>query len=287
MMSRLTKFLRTHARRRAPVPAPVDAPFVTTSQVPPAQRPVPEDDPRGLYLWTMTEILVNTIYEDAPITSLGQFRYDPLRRQYGHEYPSRAHSMIGIERMHSLRSECERVLREGIPGDFIEAGVWRGGATIMMRAVLKAYGITDRRVFVADSFEGVPPPRPDLYPADKGWDLYKYVELAIPMEEVQRNFAKYGLLDDQVVFLKGLFADTLPSAPIETIAVLRIDGDLYESTMDALTSLYDRVSPGGSIAVDDYGCISACKRAVDDFRSAHAISSPLLWIDADGVFWIK
>jgi hypothetical protein len=249
-------------------------------------RPLP-DDPRGQYLWLMTEILVNTIYEDPPISSLGQLEFIAARRHYGREFPSQAHSMIGIERMHSVRVECERAIRENIPGDFIETGVWRGGATIMMRAVLKAYGITDRRVFVADSFDGLPPPRPKVYPADRGMNLHRYDELAVPLDEVQRNFARYGLLDEQVVFLKGLFSETLPAADIDKISVLRLDGDMYESTIDALNSLYDKVSERGSITIDDYGALEPCRRAVDDFRTSRGITAPLRWIDSDGVVWEK
>ncbi len=283
--SRLTRPLARAFRRRS-TRRHGDAPFRVDSPVPPAERKLP-DDPRGQYLWLMTEILVNTIYEDPPITSLGQLKFNASRRQYGREFPSQAHSMIGIERMHSVRTECERAIREGVPGDFIETGVWRGGATIMMRAVLKAYRIADRRVFVADSFQGLPPPRPDIYPADKGWNLHRFDELAVPLEQVQRNFARYGLLDEQVVFLKGWFADTLPQADIRQIAVLRLDGDLYESTIDALTHLYDKVSEGGSITIDDYGAVDACRRAVDDFRNARHITDPLRWIDSDGVVWVK
>lgn len=283
--SRLTRPLARALRRRS-TRRHGDAPFQVNSPVSAAERRLPED-PRGQYLWLMTEILVNTIYEDPPISSLGQLKFNPSRRQYGREFPSQAHSMIGTERMHSLRTECERVIRDGIPGDFIETGVWRGGATIMMRAVLKAYGVADRRVFVADSFKGLPPPKPDVYPADKGWNLHRFDELAVPLEQVQRNFARYGLLDDQVVFLKGWFADTLPRADIRQIAVLRLDGDLYESTIDALTHLYDKVSDGGSVTIDDYGAVDACRRAVDDFRDARQITAPLRWIDADGVAWVK
>lgn len=79
------------------------------------------------------------------------------------------------------------------------------------------------------------------------------------LEEVQENFRRYNLLDDQVQFLKGWFCDTLPTAPIEKLAVLRLDGDLYESIMDGLNALYDKVSPGGFIIVDDYGDFEPCR----------------------------
>jgi O-methyltransferase len=211
--------------------------------------------------------------------------FDRARRIEGGDWPSTALSMIGAKRMLQLQRAVEFVVERAIPGDLIETGVWRGGACILMRAVLAARGVADRRVFVADSFAGVPRPDPARFPRDAGLDLYRYAELAVPLEEVQANFARYGLLDDQVVFLKGWFRDTLPSAPIERIAVMRLDGDLYESTMDALDALYDRLSPGGIVIVDDYGAIESCRAAVEDFRRGRGIGEPITRIDASGVHW--
>ena len=104
---------------------------------------------------------------------------------------------------------------------------------------------------------------------------------------MKANFAKYGLLDDRVVFLDGWFKDTLPAAPIERLAVLRLDGDMYESTMEALTALYDKVSTGGFVIIDDYGCIDACRKAVHDFRDARGIAEKIVDIDGWGVYWRK
>ena len=146
--------------------------------------------------------------------------------------------------------------------------------------------VSDRCVWVADSFEGLPPPTPDKYPADRGDNSHEYRELAISLEQVQANFAKYALLDGQVRFLKGWFKDTLPGAPIDLLAVVRLDGDLYESTMDALNALYHKVSPGGYIIVDDF-ILPKCRAAIADFRRAHGISENIIDIDGAGVFWRK
>jgi O-methyltransferase len=178
------------------------------------------------------------------------------------------------------------VVANHIPGDFIETGVWRGGACIMARAVFKAYGADDRRVWVADSFCGLPQPDPK-YAADANDKHHTYAELAVSLEEVKANFAKYGLLDDQVVFLKGWFSETLPTAPIQRLAVLRLDGDMYESTMDGLVNLYDRVSPGGFVIVDDYGALKGCQQAISEFRASRRIEDPIQNIDGIGVFWCK
>jgi O-methyltransferase len=154
-----------------------------------------------------------------------------------------------------------------------------------MRAVLKVHGVTDRRVWVADSFRGLPPPAPERYPVDRGDHLHTIRALAVSLEAVRANFARYGMLDDQVVFLEGWFRDTLPAAPIAKLAILRLDGDMYESTMDALSALYDKVSEGGFVIVDEYGAYPRCRAAIDDFRAQRKIAEHMHDIDGSGVFW--
>lgn len=197
-----------------------------------------------------------------------------------------AHVMMGRKRLDHLHGCLETVCREGVPGDFIETGVWRGGGTIFMRGFLAAHGVSDRTVWVADSFEGLPVPTRDQ---DSGWDLSKdkWPSLAIGLDEVKDLFARYDLLDDRVRFLKGWFRDTLPNAPISQLAVLRLDGDLYESTMDALESLYDKLAPGGYVIVDDYKALAPCEAAVDDFRRARGVRTTMSFIDSVATFWRK
>jgi hypothetical protein len=195
-------------------------------------------------------------------------------------------TMIGSRRLDNVESCMRSVLEGGVPGDFIETGVWKGGTTIFMRGVLRAYGITDRRVYVADSFEGVPPPDANNYPADRGSPFHLWPDLAVGLPAVRENFARFGLLDDQVEFVKGWFRDTLPALRGRTWAVVRLDGDLYESTMDALENLYDGLSVGGWLIVDDYE-IEACRRAVSDFRSARGVTDEIRPIDGYGVCWQK
>jgi hypothetical protein len=197
-----------------------------------------------------------------------------------------SHTMIGRKRLENVQFCVETVLEDNIEGDFIETGVWRGGTCIFMQGILMAYGATDRTVWVADSFEGVPPP---TWPEDEGLDLSSKVlpVLAVSLDEVGELFLRYGLLDENVKFLKGWFKDTLATAPIEQLAVLRLDGDLYESTMDALVPLYDKVTRGGFVIVDDYESCPPCKRAINDFRSQRGISDPLQPIDIQSVYWRK
>jgi hypothetical protein len=109
----------------------------------------------------------------------------------------------------------------------------------------------------------------------------------VGLEEVQANFARYALLDDRVVFTKGWFRDTLPTLPVEQIAVLRLDGDLYESTIDALVHLEPKVAPGGFVIVDDYGGIEACRQAVTDYRRSAGIDAAIHDVDWTAVWWRK
>lgn len=192
--------------------------------------------------------------------------------------------MIGHDRLHNLRSSIETVLAEGVPGDLIETGVWRGGASIFMRGVLKAHGVEDRSVWVADSFQGLPPPDADRYPADADGKWHTADHLAVSLEEVKQNFRRYQLLDDRVKFLPGWFKDTLPGVSNRTWALVRLDGDMYESTMDALTNLYPGLAAGGFLIVDDYS-IDECRQAVHDFRAAEGIDEPIETIDWTGVYW--
>jgi O-methyltransferase len=236
--------------------------------------------PGQLYLDLMKRSLTNSIYGGED-----EFLSDLEAREKGTGWPRSAHTMIGLKRLDNIQFCVEDVLASGVPGDLIETGVWRGGATIFMRAILKVHGDIRRKVFVADSFQGLPPPNELKYPQDTGDTLHSFQELAIPLERVRDNFARYGLLDEQVSFLKGWFRDTLPAAPIERLAVARLDGDMYESTLDALVNLYPKLSVGGYLIVDDYGCIHACRQAVEDFRRQQQIRDEIHQIDWTGVYW--
>ncbi len=210
---------------------------------------------------------------------------DAARRLDGNDWPPTAETMVGRIRLHQVRKCVETVLAEDVPGDLIETGVWRGGVTILMRGILEAWGDDTRSVWVADSFRGLPSPDIDQYPADAGHDLSHVDALAVSADQVRAAFERYGLLDARVKLLEGWFSDTLPSAPIEELAVLRLDGDLYESTMDALNALYPKLSVGGYVIVDDYGAWEPCRRAVDEFRDAHGISDEITQVDWTGIHW--
>jgi hypothetical protein len=229
---------------------------------------------------------LSSLFGRIGLQVLRRVEYSDEQRVNGEVMPVHAHTMIGMRRLDNLQTCIESVLDEGVPGDLIETGVWRGGACIFMRAVLAAHGVTDRRVFVADSFRGLPPPDAERFPADRGDRHHAQRFFAVSRQEVERNFRLYDLLDEQVVFLEGWFADTLPSAPTESLAVMRLDGDMYQSTMEALTHLYPKLSPGGYCIIDDY-IIENCRRAVHDYRERHDVGEPLQVIDRCGRYWRK
>lgn len=260
----------------------------------PASGPSRWRDTQGqaaaLYLDLLKRTLTDTLHVDEPDPEVGGLRFiADFRRHY---IQGRAVSMLPLARLDNLQACIEDVLERAVPGDLIETGVWRGGATILMRAVLKAHGVVDRHVWVADSFEGLPEPDAVRFPkeakAHHGPVMREgYAHLAAGIDEVRSNFQRYGLLDEQVRFLPGWFKETLPTVPIERLAVLRLDGDYHDSTMVALQNLYDRVSPGGYVIVDDYGedDWTYCRQAVDTFRRDRGIVDAMMRVDAKCWYW--
>jgi O-methyltransferase len=214
---------------------------------------------------------------------------DRAVRAVGNDWPPHAETMVGLARLANVLDCTSRAIVDGVPGDLVETGVWRGGTAIYLRAILAALGDERRKVWACDSYEGLPEADADRYPMDVEMRFHEYPELAVGVERVQAAFERYGLLDDRVRFVQGWFRDTLPEVArgIGPIAVLRLDGDMYESTMDALTHLEPLVSPGGFVLVDDYGGIDACRRAVHDHRDRCGITAPLHEVDWTAVWWRK
>jgi hypothetical protein len=238
-----------------------------------------------LYLDLLKRCVTRTIFHDKafqPPDITNQHPYSHELRHDGRDWPIEAVTMVGVKRIENLQNLLSlATVGYGIQGDVVECGVWKGGASIFMRGVLVALGQGDRRVWLYDSFQGLPKPSDE-----SDLDLTSFSSyLGIPLEQVQENFREFGLLSEQVKFVPGWFKDTLPTAAVEKIVLLRLDGDMYESTKDTLDHLYDKVSLGGYVVVDDYGCLPMCKRAVDEFRELRKISSPIIPIDWTGVYW--
>ena len=214
-------------------------------------------------------------------------KFNPTLRKIGRDWPITAHTMIGLKRLDNIQFCIEEILKNNIKGDLIEAGIWRGGATIFMRAVLKAYNEKNRTVYVADSFKGLPKPNFKKFPEDPNSNLHKLDYMSFPLTKVKTNFKSYNLLDGQVRFLEGWFKDTLPKAKIKKLSLIRADADYYESTMDILTNLYPKLSRGGYVIVDDFRILPACHQAVLDFRKANKIRDKIITIDWSAVYWKK
>ena len=241
-----------------------------------------------LYLELMKKVVTATVIAREPDVDDPRFVTSFLE----HYIRGHAFTMTPLARLDNTRRCIEDVLARGVPGDVIETGVWRGGMTIFMRAIFAAHGVTDRRVWVADSFQGLPEPDAGRFPIEARAHASRtmaedFKHFSVSEAEVRANFAAFGLLDDQVRFVVGWFKDSLPAAPIDRLSVIRLDGDYYESTLDALTALYDKLSPGGYVIVDDYGekMWTYCRRAVDDFRKARGIDAPLVRVDSKSYFW--
>jgi len=207
------------------------------------------------------------------------------KRIAGRDWPLQALSMVGLRRLTDLRSCVETVVRDGVPGDLVEAGCWRGGASILIRATLDSLGADDRTLYVADSFTGFPMPDPGAYPEDSGLEeLSTHDFLATPIDEVRRNFARFGV-ERGVELVPGFFDETLPDLRGRRWALVRLDGDTYEATKLALESLYPGLAAGGYLILDDYMLVEECQRAVAEFREAHGIEEPIEEVDGTGARW--
>lgn len=222
--------------------------------------------------------------EEAMIDVINTRPYDIILE--GHIHPPRGYTMIGLKRLNNVHESLDYIRLNNIEGDIIETGVWRGGCCIFIKSYLDLYGMKNK-VFVADSFEGLPKPNVEKYPVDEGDMHYTYNHLKVSLEEVKQNFENCNALDENVIFLKGWFSDTLPNnESINKLAMLRFDGDMYGSTMDVLNSLYSKVVNNGIIIIDDY-CLPNCVKAVTDFRNANNINDEIKVVDTCGVWWYK
>jgi O-methyltransferase len=216
---------------------------------------------------------------DGSVASRELSGEDRQLRSAGLDWPLHGLTMVGLNRLDDLQACVESVVRDEVPGDLIEAGAWRGGASILMRATLDSLGETGRTVHVADSFQGFPA-------ADELGDLNAIDFLAVPEEEVRAAFARFGL-ERGVRLVPGFFEQTLPALAGTRWAVVRLDGDTYEATRTALEALYPGLATGGYLIVDDYGVMERqeCRRAVDEFRARHGIEDPLEPVDWTCVRW--
>lgn len=265
-----------------------------------ASRPRPgEDNLRSAYLELLKLCLCDlagartlsvhrtgdTRRVDSPVFSRELDPEELPLRAMGGDWPFSGLTMVGLSRLDDLQACVESVVADQVEGDVIEAGAWRGGASILARATLDSLGADERTVWVADSFAGLPAPNLEAFPEDRELDLSRIDFLAVPPEEVRSHFARFGC-EHGIELVEGLFDETLPSLrDHHRWAVVRLDGDTYEATWVGLESLYPGLSAGGYLIVDDYVLLEECRRAVDEFRSQHGITEPIEKVDWNGIRW--
>ena len=204
--------------------------------------------------------------------------------------------MTSPERCSSLWNVCQNTIKQNVPGALVECGVWRGGSALIMGLVARRHNPV-RPLHLFDSFEGLPEPsagdgaRADEYSGGKtGGKLVSIAKCDATLEHVRTAlFEEARLSPSNVFFHKGWFQDILPveAKKIGNIAVLRLDGDWYESTKICLEYLYPLLSQNGVLILDDYFFWEGCRKAVDEYRSQHAISDRIVRVDKESCLWVK
>jgi len=205
-------------------------------------------------------------------------------------YANNKLTMVSENVLNNVQYCIEQCALNNIEGDFVETGVWKGGCVILAYNTYKKLN-QNKKVYCFDSFEGLPPPNAAAYPVDAGDIHHTHRELAVSLEEVKNNFQIFSPLDENVVFIKGWFKDTIPYNNINKISVLRLDGDMYESTILALDYLYPKLSIGGFCIIDDY-IHRGARAAVEDYRAKFKIDDPIILADNapkayPTSYWIK
>jgi O-methyltransferase len=210
----------------------------------------------------------------------------------GASVPDDRLTMVGEGVLNNVQYCLEECVKNKVEGDFVETGVWRGGCSILAYHVLKQHN-QNRNLYLFDSFEGLPKPDPSKYPVDEGDPHWMLSELAVSLDQVKQNFKIFGDIGDNVHFIKGWFRDTIPANvdKIEKICVLRLDGDMYESTIDVLNYFYPKLSVGGFCIIDDY-IHKGARTAVDDYRAKHNITDEIKLCDTTpnvypASYWVK
>jgi hypothetical protein len=186
--------------------------------------------------------------------------------------------MTSVERIAALRQGIEYVVRQKIPGDIVECGVWKGGSMMVVAKTLIALGDVERDLWLFDTFEGMPEPgKVDVsFQGAPASDLLRQEDKASswvwaysPLETVKENLASTGYPVSRIHFVQGKVEDTIPRSAPEHIALLRLDTDWYESTYHELTHLYPRLSSQGVLIIDDYGHWEGARRAVNQYWDEH------------------
>lgn len=228
----------------------------------------------------MKKVILNSIYNDGPWIIDGSSWP-----------PGKALTMVGMRRLNNIYMIIRRIIENNINGDIIEAGCWRGGAMMFARTILNAYNQKNRKVYMSDSFSGIPPMTDSKYEKDKAAHKLDILNKN-PVEDVYKML-KILNLESSTIVVKGFFNETLDKIPARSFSLIRLDGDTYISTMQAITSLYPKLSIGGYIIIDDYLDWVGCKDAISDYRKKHKIEEEIIEVFHEkgeikrGVYWEK
>lgn len=202
-----------------------------------------------------------------------------------------------VERLFALYQSCLYVIDNNIEGDLVECGVWRGGSSMMIALTFLSRGITDRKIYMYDTYEGMSEPtqediaitgeqaanileREDKQAEDSIWCYASF-------EEVLANISSTGYPLHQIEMIKGKVEDTLPTQHPTKIALLRLDTDWYESTKIELEILFPKLSLHGPLIIDDFGHWEGAKKAVVEFFANQQFKPLLQRIDFTGRMMIK
>lgn len=242
------------------------------------------DSNRQAYVELVKRSITNFLYLGGEADFAG-FRcvdhYDLERWQWKVDPLSKPATLLRKGQLDLIEQAVVSLEQRKVPGDYLEAGIWRGGAVILLRALLDAYAIPGRRVFAADSFEGIPVNTRALNdPVDAWQDRW-----VASLDEVRGNIARFGLLDERIVFVPGYFETSLPPLAGESFALIRLDSDSYDSVETSLQLLYPRVVKGGIVIIDDWH-LPGCRMAVLDYCARHNIRDAIQEYDANA-FWTK
>lgn len=242
------------------------------------------DPARERYLDLIKRAVTNYLYlgGERRVDRYNAFaHYDQAAHDWTIDPLSRPHTLQDRGQLDLIEQSVAAIVRGRVPGDFIEAGVWRGGAIILLRALIAAYDLPDRQVIAADSFAGIPRNTQFRHdPVDEWQDRWE-----ASLDDVRGAVRRYGLLDDRVEFLAGYFADTLPGLRKRRLALIRLDSDSHDSVLTSLEYLYPLLSPGGIVIVDDWHLIG-CRFAVNTYRERHGITDEVL-TEAGNGYWVK
>ncbi|MFM2192729.1 MAG: hypothetical protein RLZZ118_1686 [Bacteroidota bacterium] len=208
------------------------------------------------------------------------------------------YTMTSMERLFSLYNSTNYIIKNNIPGDFVECGVWKGGSSMMIALVLNKNKIFDRKIYMYDTYEGMSEPdendldisgqsaKSQLINSSK--ENQKSVWCFSSLDEVKRNVTLTNFPMELFQFVVGKVEDTIPDTiPIGEISLLRLDTDWYASTKQELIHLYPKLVKKGVLIIDNYGHWQGCRKAVDEYFKSENINLLLNVIDYTGRSAIK